>query len=51
VVYRYQRARLNILSKQIEDGQQLKKQLIDQMSDLQKQLKAEREDNKALKKR
>lgn len=49
--YSYQRARLNILQKQLDDGAAMRKQLVEQVHDLQKQLKAEREDSKNLKKR
>ena len=37
--------------KQVEDGIELKKQMTEQIAELQKQLKAEREDNKQHKKR
>ena len=48
---RFQRARINILMKQVEDGLELKKQMTEQISELQKQLKAERDDNEQNKKR
>jgi hypothetical protein len=48
---RYQKARLKMLTKQIEDGQELRKQLNEAINDLQKQLKNERDENKKLKKR
>lgn len=48
---RYQKARINILMKQVDDAQQLKKQMSEQISELQKSVKVEREDNKSLKKR
>ena len=42
---------MKVLSKQIEDGVELRKQLTEQVNDLQKQLKIEREENKRIKKR
>jgi hypothetical protein len=48
---RYQKARLKLLEKQLEDNQELRKQLNDAVMDLQKQLKNERDENKKLKKR
>lgn len=48
---RYQNAKLKTLTKQVEDGLEIRKQLNDQINDLQKQLKIEREENKNIKKR
>lgn len=48
---RIQKARLKGLTKQLEDSKDLRKQLQDQISDLQKQLKCERDENKMMKKR
>mmetsp|Transcript_10202 Transcript_10202/g.9891 ORF Transcript_10202/g.9891 Transcript_10202/m.9891 type:complete len:354 (+) Transcript_10202:138-1199(+) len=48
---RYQKARLKMLSKQVEDGTELRKQLSETANDLQRQLKNEREENKKSKKR
>jgi uncharacterized protein (UPF0335 family) len=46
-----QKARLKALTKQLEDSKDMRKQLLEQISDLQKQLKSERDDNKMMKKR
>jgi phage-related minor tail protein len=43
--------RLKMLTKQVEDAQELRKQLSETVSDLQRQLKNEREENKKSKKR
>lgn len=43
--------RLKMLTKQVEDTQELRKQLSETVSDLQRQLKNEREENKKSKKR
>lgn len=43
--------RLKMLNKQVEDGQELRKQLTESVNDLQRQLKNEREENKKSKKR
>jgi hypothetical protein len=48
---RIQKARLKGLTKQLEESKELRKQLMEQMNDLQRQLKSEREDNKQLRKR
>jgi hypothetical protein len=48
---RFLKSKVNILNKQVEDGVELRKQLIDQVNDLQKQLKSEREENKRMKKK
>jgi hypothetical protein len=40
-----------MLTKQVEDAQELRKQLSETVSDLQRQLKNEREENKKSKKR
>lgn len=48
---RFQQAKLKMLSKQVEDSAEIRKQLNDQIADIQKQLKIEREENKNLKKR
>jgi len=48
---RYLKAREKMLSKQVEDMSELKVHLNEQVSDLQRQLKTEREENKNLKKR
>jgi hypothetical protein len=40
-----------MLSKQVEDGTELRKQLSETANDLQRQLKNEREENKKSKKR
>ena len=42
---------MRVLEKQVEDGKQLRQQLLDQVHDIQKQLKNERDENKKLKKR
>ena len=39
------------MEKQVHDGKQLRQQLLDQVHDIQKQLKNERDENKKLKKR
>lgn len=43
--------RLKMLTKQVDDAQELRKQLSETVSDLQRQLKNEREENKKSKKR
>lgn len=48
---RIQKARLKALSKQLDDSKGLRKQLQEQVNDLQRQLKSERDENKGLKKR
>lgn len=48
---RFAKARVRVLEKQVEDGKQLRQQLLDQVHDIQKQLKNERDENKKLKKR
>jgi hypothetical protein len=48
---RIQKARLKGLTKQLEESKELRKQLMEQMNDLQRQLKSERDDNKQLRKR
>ena len=48
---RYQKARIKVLTKQIDDGVILRKQMNEQILELQKQLKAERDENKTLRKR
>ena len=40
-----------MLEKQLEDATEMRKHLNDQVTDLQKQLKLEREENKKMKKR
>lgn len=42
---------MKLLTKQVEDGQDLRKQLAETVNDLQRQLKNEREENKKAKKR
>jgi len=49
--FRFAKARIRVLEKQVEDGKQLRQQLLDQVHDIQKQLKNERDENKKLKKR
>ena len=49
--HRIQKARLKGLTKQLEDSKEMRKQLQEQISDLQKQLKCERDENKMMKKR
>ena len=46
-----QKARLKGLTQQLEDSKDMRKQLMDQVNDLQKQLKSERDESKMLKKR
>ena len=46
-----QKARLKGLTKQLEDSKELRKQLLEQVNDLQKQLKSERDESKMMKKR
>ena len=48
---KYLKAREKLLQKQVEDGVEIRKHLNEQVSDLQKQLKVERDENKNLKKR
>ncbi len=48
---KYLKAREKLLQKQVEDGLEIRKHLNEQVSDLQKQLKVERDENKNLKKR
>jgi hypothetical protein len=48
---RLQKAKVKMLEKQLEDGVEMRKHLNDQITDLQKQLKTEREENKKMKKR
>jgi chromosome segregation ATPase len=48
---RYQKARLKMLSKQLEDSVEMRKQLTETVNDLQKQLKNEREESKKSRKR
>ena len=48
---RYLKAREKMLSKQVEDMAELKVHLSEQVNDLQRQLKTEREENKNMKKR
>ena len=43
--------RLKLLTKQVEDGLELRKQLNESVNDLQRQLTNEREENKKAKKR
>jgi len=50
-VLRFQKAKLKVLTKQVEDGVELRRQLQEQVNDLQRQLKSEREENKRVKKR
>jgi chromosome segregation ATPase len=45
------RAKIKVLTKQIEEDKSLRTKMTEQVSDLQRQLKAEREDSKNLKKR
>ena len=48
---RYQKARLKMLSKQLEDSVEMRKQLTETVNDLQKQIRVEREENKKQRKR
>ncbi len=48
---RYQKARLKMLAKQLEDSVSLRQQLTEAVNDLQKQLHSEREENKKSRKR
>lgn len=48
---RIQKARLKGMALQLEESKEMRKQLTDQISDLQKQLKGERDENKLMKKR
>jgi hypothetical protein len=48
---RYQKAKLKMLTKQLEDSLELRKQLTETVTDLQRQLKNEREENKKNRKR
>jgi hypothetical protein len=48
---RIQKARLKSLTKQLEESKELRKQLMEQINDMQRQLKSERDDNKQLRKR
>lgn len=45
------KAKIKVLTKQIEEDKSLRVKMTEQVSDLQRQLKAEREDSKNLKKR
>lgn len=49
--HRYQKAKVKMLEKQVEDFGEIRRQLTEQVNDLQRQLKVEKEDNKQLKKR
>lgn len=49
--YSLQRAKVKMLEKQLDDATEIRKHLNDQITDLQKQLKVEREENKKMKKR
>jgi len=49
--HRYLTSKVKTLTKQVEDGVALRRQLSDQMADLQRQLKTERDENKRVKKR
>jgi DNA-binding protein H-NS len=42
---------MKVLEKQVEDGKELRAQLLEQVHDLQKQLQMERDENKKVKKR
>jgi septal ring factor EnvC (AmiA/AmiB activator) len=48
---RIQKARLKSLTKQLDESKELRKQLMEQINDMQRQLKTERDDNKQLRKR
>eukprot|EP00602_Paraphysomonas_sp_CaronLab_P004795 CAMPEP_0185023840 /NCGR_PEP_ID=MMETSP1103-20130426/6467_1 /TAXON_ID=36769 /ORGANISM="Paraphysomonas bandaiensis, Strain Caron Lab Isolate" /LENGTH=335 /DNA_ID=CAMNT_0027556607 /DNA_START=66 /DNA_END=1070 /DNA_ORIENTATION=+ len=48
---RIQKAKLKALTKQLEDSKDMRKKLMEQVNDLQRQLKSERDENKLLNKR
>ena len=48
---RFVKAKLKLLTKQLEDGVELRLKMEEQSKDLQRQLKTEREENKRLNKR
>lgn len=48
---RFIKAKVNMLTKQMEEGLELRKKMDEQNKDLQRQLKTEREENKNLSKR
>lgn len=48
---RFAKAKLKLLTKQLEDGAELRLKMEEQTRDLQRQLKTEREENKRLTKR
>ena len=48
---RFQNAKLKVLTKQLEDEKQLRQKMNEQINDLQRQLKTERDDSKSYKKR
>ena len=48
---RFQNAKLKVLTKQLDDEKQLRQKMTEQINDLQRQLKTEREDSKNHKKR
>ncbi len=49
--FRFVKAKVNMLTKQLEDGLELRQKMDEQNKDLQRQLKTEREENKNLNKR
>jgi hypothetical protein len=50
-MFRFQKAKLNVLTKQIQEEKLSKNKLTEQINDLHKQLKQEKDENKGLKKR
>ena len=48
---RYQKAKIKMLTQQVNEGQELRKKVAEQLSDVQRQLQHEREDSKKLRKR
>ena len=48
---RYEQARIKLLTQQVRDGTEIRQSLLEQVSDLQRQLKDEKEENKKMKKR